>query len=98
MSSNGDFIGEVVLNHIKDNSANIRIAILPKYFDQGYGTHAMKQAIEYGFNRIGLNKITLGVYDINPRGLRVYEKLGFKETARETTDNITEIQMELLKP
>lgn len=90
------FIGEVVLNEIKDGLANIRIALLPRHFNQGYGTEAMDLAIQYGFGELNLKKIELGVFDINPRGMRVYEKLGFKETSRSVQNGIYEIQMEIL--
>ncbi len=89
------FLGEVVLNHIKENTANIRIALLPEFFDQGFGTEAMNLAINFGFETLELKLIKLGVYDVNPRGLRVYQKLGFQETSRKLFDGISEIQMEL---
>ena len=91
----GIFLGEVVLNHIEENSANIRIAILPEFFDQGFGTEAMKLAINFGFETLKLKTIKLGVYDVNPRGLRVYQKLGFEEISRNVSNGISEIQMEL---
>ena len=76
------FIGEVVLNEIKNNEANIRVALLPKFFNQGYGTEAIKMAADYGFSQMNLKKITLSVYGNNPGGLRVYEKCGFKKDTR----------------
>ena len=91
------FIGEVVLNHIKDDSANIRIAILPQFFDKGFGTMAMKLSIEHGFKKLKLKKITLGVYEINPRAIKVYTKLGFKETHREKEGAYTSIKMSLFR-
>lgn len=74
-------VGEVVINQIdEDNrSANIRIALFDsKYFGQGYGSEAMRLAINYGFKTLNLHRISLGVYDFNPRAIHVYEKIGFK--------------------
>lgn len=74
-------VGEVVINEIDtDNrSANIRIALFDaRYFGQGYGGEAMRLAIDYGFKTLKLHRISLGVYDFNPRAIHVYEKLGFK--------------------
>jgi len=46
-----------------------------------------------------LKKITLDVYTINPRGIRVYEKCGFKEVSRrDEPGGITEIRMEVSAP
>lgn len=91
------FVGEVILNHIQNQSANLRIAILPKFFNRGHGTDAVRQAVAYGFEVLLLNKITLDVYTINPRGIRVYEKCGFKEVSiKEEPSGIKEIHMEIL--
>lgn len=74
-------VGEVVINEIDtDNrSANIRIALFnARYFGQGYGSEALRLAIDYGFKTLKLHRISLGVYNFNPRAIHVYEKLGFK--------------------
>lgn len=74
-------VGEVVINEIDaDNrSANIRIALFnARYFGQGYGSKAMRLAIDYGFKVLKLHRISLGVFAFNPRAIHVYEKLGFK--------------------
>lgn len=92
---NNDFIGELVLNSITDEACNIRIALLPKYFNQGLGTQAMKLGIDFAFNQLQLSQIKLSVYNINPRGIKVYEKCGFEEVSRKQVEHIQEIEMEL---
>lgn len=97
-SQSQDFIGEVVFNEIKNNVANIRVALLPKYFNQGYGTEAIRLAVDYGFKKLNLIKITLGVYSNNPRGIRVYEKCGFQKSSEtKINDNLYDIKMFLEK-
>lgn len=49
-----------------------------EYHNKGYGTEAMKLLLEYGFNRLGLNKVELEVRAYNKKALRCYEKCGFK--------------------
>lgn len=74
-------IGEVVINQVdEDNrSANIRIALFdPIYYGKGYGTEAMRLAVDYAFRQVKLHRLELGVFDFNPRAIRVYEKLGFR--------------------
>lgn len=74
-------VGEVVINDIdEDNrSANIRIALFnAQYFGKGYGTEALRLAIDYGFKQGKLHRIELGVYAFNSRAIHVYEKVGFK--------------------
>ena len=74
-------VGEVVINEIDENnrSASIRIALYdPKYFGQGYGSEAMRLAVDFGFKQANLHRISLGVFNFNPRAIHVYEKIGFK--------------------
>ena len=51
-------------------------------WDQGYGTEATRLVLDYAFNVLGLHNIRLSVYDFNPRGVRAYEKAGFKVIGR----------------
>ncbi len=82
-------VGEVVINEVDNDNhnASIRIALYdPKYFGKGYGTAAMRQAIDYVFRNSDLHRISLGVYAFNPRAIHVYEKVGFtlEGTLRDT--------------
>ncbi|BDP41825.1 aminoglycoside N(6')-acetyltransferase [Deinococcus aetherius] len=79
-SSDDVYLGEVVLNLLdRDNrSMNFRIALnSPAVVGQGYGTEATRAAVQYGFDVVGLHRISLGVYAFNPRARHVYEKCGF---------------------
>lgn len=49
---------------------------------QGYGTDAMRLIVRYGFEELDLHRISLTVFDYNPRARRVYEKLGFEVEGR----------------
>jgi RimJ/RimL family protein N-acetyltransferase len=76
----GACVGEAVLNQWDpgNESANFRILIGPAGQDRGLGTEATRLIVGYGFERLGLHRITLEVYAFNPRAQRVYEKVGFK--------------------
>lgn len=79
-ASDGAYLGEVVLNLLdRDNrSMNFRIALnSPDVVGRGYGTEATRAVVGYGFDVIGLHRISLGVYAFNPRARHVYEKCGF---------------------
>jgi RimJ/RimL family protein N-acetyltransferase len=89
----GRFVGEVVLNYIQNQSANIRIATLPAFWGKGYGTAAMNFAVCFGFQQLQLQKISLDVYDINKRGIHLYKKVGFVEVRREILDSHASIHM-----
>ncbi len=75
----GNVIGEAVLNAWDpgNESCSFRICLTPGSYGQGFGTEATQLIIGYGFERLGLHRISLEVYAFNPRARRVYEKVGF---------------------
>lgn len=59
-------------------SAVFRITIgNPVGLDNGYGTEATRLILQYGFETMGLQTISLEVLKSNPRAIRTYEKVGF---------------------
>jgi RimJ/RimL family protein N-acetyltransferase len=46
-------------------------------WDKGYASEASRLILDYGFDQLGLHRISLQVYAHNLRAQRVYEKLGF---------------------
>ena len=73
-------VGEVVLNQWDPGNAscNFRIMIGPNGRDRGLGTEATRLIVGYGFEHLGLHRISLEVYAFNPRARRAYEKVGFR--------------------
>jgi RimJ/RimL family protein N-acetyltransferase len=49
---------------------------------KGYGTDAMKIALRFAFTELNLERVTLNVFEYNPRAIRSYEKAGFKHEGR----------------
>jgi RimJ/RimL family protein N-acetyltransferase len=52
------------------------------YWGKGYGSDAMRVMLRYGFTELNLHRISLTVFEQNPRGIRSYEKCGFKYEGR----------------
>jgi RimJ/RimL family protein N-acetyltransferase len=50
----------------------------PEYRGRGYGTDAMRLAVRYAFNELGLDYVTLQAVAHNARAIRSYEKVGFE--------------------
>lgn len=60
------------------HSVEVGIVIGEKgYWNQGYGTEAMKLMLKHGFNTLNLHRIMLKVYAYNERAIRAYEKAGY---------------------
>jgi RimJ/RimL family protein N-acetyltransferase len=78
-------IGEVGL-HVTQWShgdAFVGIGISEReYQGKGYGTDAMRLILRYAFTEINLRRVTLDVFEYNPRAIRSYEKAGFKLEGR----------------
>lgn len=49
-----------------------------KYWGKGYGTQACRLLLGYVFNRLNLNKVTLGIYGTHKSAIAAYRKAGFK--------------------
>lgn len=59
-------------------------------WSKGYGTDAMKICLRYAFMELGVRRVSLGVFEYNPRGLRSYEKAGFRLEGRTRQDVLRE--------
>ena len=53
-----------------------------EYWGKGYGTEAMNLVLRYGFMEVNLRRVTLTVFEYNPRAIRSYEKVGFRHEGR----------------
>ena len=49
---------------------------------KGHGTEATRLVVGHAFQVLNLNRVWLYVYEFNPRGIRVYEKVGFRTEGR----------------
>lgn len=56
----------------------IGYALSEAYWGKGYATEAVKKVIQYGFEELGLEIISVYHYPHNKRSQRVIEKCGFK--------------------
>jgi RimJ/RimL family protein N-acetyltransferase len=73
-------IGFIGLNAISWNNRDSWVGIGiwdPEYRGKGYGTDAMRLVLRYAFTELNLHRVTLGVFEYNPRAQRSYQKAGF---------------------
>jgi RimJ/RimL family protein N-acetyltransferase len=79
-------IGFVGLWEILWNQGNTSVGIGIGERDcwgKGYGADAMRLAVGFAFRELNLRRVTLEVFGYNPRAIRSYEKVGFKEEGRQ---------------
>ncbi len=80
-TAEGVHIGNIGLPSIdwKNRNAELGIAIGEKaYWDQGYGTDAIRTLLGLAFREMNLHRVFLRVDADNARGIRCYEKAGFR--------------------
>ena len=53
-----------------------------EYWSKGYGTDVMNVLLRFAFTEINLRRVSLGVFEYNPRAIRSYEKAGFRHEGR----------------
>jgi RimJ/RimL family protein N-acetyltransferase len=78
----GRLIGTTGLRQIdfRNRHATFGIVIGEKSeWDKGYGTEATRLVIGYAFETLNLNRVELHVHESNARGIRSYEKVGFRK-------------------
>jgi RimJ/RimL family protein N-acetyltransferase len=51
-------------------------------WSKGYGTDAMSIMLRYAFTELNLRRVSLSVFEYNPRAIRSYEKAGFRHEGR----------------
>ncbi len=77
----GVHIGSIGLHRInwKDRNAELGIIVGEKaYWDQGFGTVAIRTLLRFAFREMNLHRIYLCVDADNVRAIRCYEKAGFR--------------------
>jgi len=80
-SENGwKHIGGTGLESIEWTNRNAEFGIVigeKSLWNQGYGTEVTRLMLKHGFETLNLHRISLRVYENNPRAMRAYEKVGF---------------------
>ena len=78
-------IGSCGLHKINSSNRSAELGILigdKALWGKGYGREAMGVLCRYGFDVLNLNRIGLQVYEYNVRGIRCYERVGFRHEGR----------------
>jgi RimJ/RimL family protein N-acetyltransferase len=80
--SSEELLGDLSILEIDqaNHKAGFRIALHnTNHLNKGYGTEAVQLALQYTFEQLELNRLQLDVFSHNIRGIKSYEKAGFKK-------------------
>lgn len=78
----GVYLGGIGLHKIDWENRNAEVGIVigkKEYWGKGYGTDAMLAILDFAFNQMNLHRVYLRVFEYNLRGIKSYEKCGFKK-------------------
>jgi RimJ/RimL family protein N-acetyltransferase len=78
-------IGELGLDVVSWNGRDAFVGLgigEPEYWSKGYGTDIMNVLLRFAFLEVNLQRVTLTVFEYNPRAIRSYEKAGFRHEGR----------------
>ena len=85
MRETGRLIGSTTFSNLDPENASTLFHISigePDAWGFGYGTEATELMLWLAFERIGLHRVALSVFDFNTRAIRAYEKAGFTVEGR----------------
>ena len=96
-------IGHILLRYPSEDKTVIRFGFVivdDSKRGKGYGKQMLRLAIDHAKHKLGVQNITLGVFDNNPSAIHCYESVGFVVTGTDTYaidgEEWTEKEMELV--
>ena len=82
--ADNNYVGNVQLTDIKGDSSYFGIFIGNlTFWGKGVGYKATELVLQFGFEKLELNKVHLRVKIENFSAIKIYRKIGFKETSRD---------------
>lgn len=84
LDESGKAVGHFILRLADYEAGTVRMGFIvvdPKMRGRGYGRQMMEQALKYVFQVLGMRKVSLGVFENNPKAKECYESVGFKEVS-----------------
>lgn len=78
-----EFIGNISLDVINDEAAEIALSIKSTRQNKGYGKEIIKGLINYAKEVLHYKSLIAVIFSNNDRSLHCFQKLGFKEYKRE---------------
>jgi len=79
LDERGEWIGTVELYDIGPKKATLGIILSAKdRWGRGYGSAAVREAVRYAFEELGVERVELRTFRWNARARRAFEKAGFR--------------------
>jgi RimJ/RimL family protein N-acetyltransferase len=105
-TDHGHLVGHVMLTTLPDHDVGVlgRVIVAPDQRGRGFGAALMQEAVRFGFEKRGLHRIQLAVYDFNLPAIACYQSVGFviegthRDSTKATNGYWSSHTMALLEP
>jgi RimJ/RimL family protein N-acetyltransferase len=106
-AESGEAVGHLELGALDVRNRSVRIGrvlVGPEFRGRGFGEEMMRAALAIAFGQLGMHRVELGVFDVNPRAIACYERVGFRhdgvrrESFKVAEGYWTEVIMSILAP
>ena len=92
-------VGHFIMRYLNGNNKLLRfgwVIVDDSIRGKGYGTEMLRLGLKYAFDILGVDKVTLGVFENNESAHKCYMKAGFedKEIVKAEPWNIIEMAIE----
>ncbi len=85
---NDRVVGHFIMRYLNGNNKLLRfgwVIVDDSIRGKGYGTEMLRLGLKYAFDILGVDKVTIGVFENNEQAHRCYLKAGFED--REIVDS-----------
>lgn len=89
----GEVVGSTTLHRLDFRDRHCWFGVFigpPTNWGRGYGTEVTRLATRFAFRQLGMEKVYLGVFEGNERGLSAYAKAGYRLEATLPRDHLLE--------
>lgn len=93
-------VGHFIMRYLHGDNKILRfgwVVVDNSIRGKGYGAQMLSKGLEYAFNILGVDKVTIGVFENNEIAHACYKKVGFVDTEIVKYEPWNIIEMELLK-
>ena len=95
----GNVVGHFIMRYIHGDRKILRfgwVIVDDSVRGKGYGTQMLSLGLKYAFEILGVDKVTLGVFENNEPAHKCYSRIGFKdrEIVEKTPWNVIEMEID----
>lgn len=82
---------EIAIRDFVSKAANVEsVLVFREFRGRGYGRQLMSAVVQFGFQELQMNELTLTVFDFNVSAIKCYKSIGFEQFEVSATPRLFE--------